>query len=247
MVRVREELGASSFYFADPNFCGPGKKGRERVARLAQLIAKRLPKVSFGMECRADNVEDALFAELAEAGLCDVFLGVESFSQRMLDRFRKGLTVEQNIRAVEILQNLGINLSLGFIMFEKESTLKDVRANFDTLCRLDLLTSPSNTAHLLSHRVFLLRGTAFSPQGRTTDYDAAYCFDDKEVQTLYDTIYPRCRGVMREMDGRDFEDPNPRRYRKMNLDLIGFFEAALARLEGTEKVCLREEGIPCEG
>ncbi len=247
MVQVRKDWDARYFYFADPNFCGPGKKGRERVARLAHLIRMRLPGVTFGMECRADNVEEALFAELTAAGLRDVFLGVESFSQRMLDRFRKGLTVEQNIRAVEILQRFGINLSLGFIMFEKESTLDDVRTNFDTLRRLDLLTHPSNTAHLLSHRVFLFQGTAFSPLGKAKDYEAPYVFDEEEVRILYDTIYSRCRRVMREMDGADYEDPGHPRYRKTNQSLIGYFEAALARREEAKQGPLLKDEVSCEG
>lgn len=247
MVQVREDWDAPYFYFADPNLCGPGRKGRERVARLARLIRTRLPGITFGMECRADNVEESLFGELKEAGLRDVFLGVESFSQRMLDRFRKGLTVAQNIRAVEILQQFGIYLSLGFIMFEKESTLADVRINFDTLRRLDLLTHPSNTAHLLSHRVFLLQGTAFSPRGKVKDYDASYSFDEEEVRIFYDTIYPRCKRVMREMDGADFEDPDHPRYRKTNQSLIGYFEAALLRREEAKQRPLLKDEVSCEG
>jgi len=247
MVEVREALEASYFYFADPNFCGPGKRGRERAAALARGIRRRLPGITFGMECRADNVEASLFAELKDAGLADVFLGVESFSQPMLDRFRKGLTVEQNVRAVQVLQDLGINLSLGFIMFEKETALGDVRANFDTLCRLDLLTHPSTTAHLLSHRVFLLRGTAFSPRVCATEYDAPYSFHDQDVQTFYDRIYPRCREIMRKMDGRDFEDPDDSRYAGKNLELIGFFEATLARLERTGGDFSQEDRVSCEG
>ncbi|NOY54000.1 MAG: B12-binding domain-containing radical SAM protein [Deltaproteobacteria bacterium] len=245
MVRVREAFGASYFYFADPNFCGPGNRGRERSAELARLIRYRLPGITFGMECRADNVEESLFTELREAGLHDLFLGVESFSQRMLERFRKGVTAERNIRAVKVLQGLGIHLSIGFIMFEKETKLEDVRVNFETLLRLDLLSHPSSTAHLLSHRVFLLRGTAFSPGACAKEYDAPYHFDEDAVQTLYETIYPRCRQIMREMDGEDFNDPGHRRYRAKNLSLVGFFEAALTRMEKAAK--LPEKRIPCGG
>jgi anaerobic magnesium-protoporphyrin IX monomethyl ester cyclase len=186
MTEVRKEWGAKYFYFADPNFFGPGRRGRDRIRTLARMIKEQLPGISFGMECRSDNVEPDLFAELKEAGLREVFLGVESFSERMLRRFRKGLTVAQNIRAVKVLQKLELDLSLGFIMFERGTNLEDIRTNFETLQALRLFSHPSNTAHLLSHRVFLLQGTPFSKDLPSDDYDQEYVFDESSVQALYE-------------------------------------------------------------
>ncbi len=247
MVRIREELDARYYYFADPNFFGPGKKGVERIQRLSRLIQERLPGIGFGMECRSDNVEESLFTELKAAGLEEVFLGVESFSEPMLARFRKGVPVEQNLRAVKILQTLGIHLSLGFIMFEKRTTLKDIRTNLDVLKRLNLLTYPSNTAHLLSHRVFLLQGTSFSQEISLQDYDPVYAFEESSVQALYDTVYPLCRKVMRDMDGADFEDSGNPDYRPVNARLIRDFEEALSAQENLERRIVEGSEVPCEG
>ena len=60
----------------------------------------------------------------------DVFLGVESGSQRSLTKFRKYTTVEDNKSAIYTLRKYGIEPNYGFIMFEPDSALADVRAEF---------------------------------------------------------------------------------------------------------------------
>ncbi len=231
MVQVRRKFGDPYFYFADANFFGPGKHGKERVSRLSRLIRQELPGIRFGLECRADNVELELFTGLRKAGLKDVFLGVESFSQSALRRFHKGSTPEQNARAVKILQHLNLSLSLGFIMFDMNTTLEEVRTNFDTLRELNLLTFPSSTAHLLSHRVFLLKGSPFFRNDSNKEYEAGYEFTDPRVKELYNLILPLCRKIIREMKGIDFEDFDPPHHSRTNGQLIRTFDEILCTLE----------------
>ena len=55
-IAILKNQGASEFYFADSNFIGPGKKGRERALTLAGLI--RPLNITFGMETRPDDLEN---------------------------------------------------------------------------------------------------------------------------------------------------------------------------------------------
>lgn len=156
-LRIHE--GNSSFYFADANFFGPGKIGKERLISLANLLIGLKPQISFGIECRANDVEEKLISLLARAGLKSIFLGIESGNQASLDLFRKNATVEVNRQAIETVRKVGLKLNIGFIMFGKDSSLDGIRRNFNFLQGMDLLTDPYTTAHLLHHRQTFFQGT----------------------------------------------------------------------------------------
>lgn len=61
--------------------------------------------------------ENALIA-LRDAGMRQVYLGVESGSTRQLRRMRKGVTVEGNQRGIGLLRKLGVQVACGWIMFD---------------------------------------------------------------------------------------------------------------------------------
>jgi hypothetical protein len=64
---------------------------------------------------------------LARSGLKDVFLGIESASEATLKRMRKGVAPSKSAESVQMLRSLGIEPNLGFIMFEPDCVLADVR------------------------------------------------------------------------------------------------------------------------
>jgi len=68
---------------------------------------------------------------LKSAGLRRVYLGIEAGSQSQLRRFCKGVTVEENKRAIEILRELGLEIEVGFIFFDYLATLEDLQQNID--------------------------------------------------------------------------------------------------------------------
>ncbi|MFQ5861848.1 MAG: B12-binding domain-containing radical SAM protein [Candidatus Brocadiales bacterium] len=199
------DRGTRYFYFADANFFGPGREGKKRASQLADLIINNKLEIRFGIECRANDVEKDSLSGLVRAGLREVFLGVESGCQHILNRFKKGVSTEVNARAVETLRRSGIEPSLGFIMFHPDSRLTDVRENFEFLKRLKLLRSPAVTAHLLHHRQTFFRGTPdFSlaldrPGARLESfvgYEALCEFDDPKVAAFSEVATNLCRRVL---------------------------------------------------
>jgi len=50
--------------------------------------------------CRADTIDSDTMQMLKDTGLQRVFLGIESFNQAQLERFRKNISVRRNIRAL---------------------------------------------------------------------------------------------------------------------------------------------------
>jgi hypothetical protein len=60
-------------------------------------------------------------------------MGLESGTEEGLSTLNKGITVEQNLRAVRILKQLGIMFEFGFMLLDPSSTFESVRANVDFL------------------------------------------------------------------------------------------------------------------
>jgi anaerobic magnesium-protoporphyrin IX monomethyl ester cyclase len=245
---IYENLEERYFYFADANFFGPGKKGKERACELANLIMGKGLNIKFGIECRVNDIEDKTIGILVKAGLKDVFLGVESGSQRSLDKLRKLTKVEDNKRAINILRRYDVKPNYGFIMFEPDSTLADVRANFEFLKEMKMLKSPSITAHLLHHRQTIFKGTRDyekrnngTKPGSMLGYESTYGFKDKAVEALSENINAFCLKMLKDLSlnrrAKDEErdscvyEENDTFSKRMNEQLIEHFEQTLSFFE----------------
>ncbi|MCQ4575254.1 MAG: B12-binding domain-containing radical SAM protein [Candidatus Brocadiales bacterium] len=238
------DRGIRDFYFADANFFGPGRDGKQRASQLAGLIIKDSLKIRFGIECRANDVEEQSLSRLVDAGLREVFLGIESGCQHVLNRFKKGVSIGANEGAVKTLRRLGIEPTLGFIMFHPGSTLADVRENFEFLRKLELLRTPAVTAHILHHGQTFFRGTPdFQrvielPQTTAeplTGYEAFCEFSDPKVAAFSEAAVSLCRGVLDMLQPDDADVCNVTREDGMlagvNELLISAYDDVLSRFE----------------
>jgi len=133
---LKKRFGFKQFIFIDDQFIGPGEKGKNHAVGIAENILKRDIDVRFAIACRANNIEKSLFRLFKKAGLETVFIGVESGFDEGLKRFNKGITVEKNFRALEILDELDIEYKIGFIFFDDESTFDEVKMNVKFLNEL---------------------------------------------------------------------------------------------------------------
>lgn len=85
------------------------------------------------INCRADAVDPELFVEMQRAGLHMVYMGLASGSEEGLKTLRKQITVEQIIRDVEILKQIGVCLEFGFMLPDPLGTFESVRTNLQFL------------------------------------------------------------------------------------------------------------------
>ncbi|MEW5768678.1 MAG: radical SAM protein [bacterium] len=219
---VLNQMGGDYIYFADANFFGPGKAGTERARDIAELIKDRLPGIHFGLETRSPDIKDPTVIEkLVEAGLSHIFLGVESGSDRVLKEIRKGTSLEENRRAVDILnQFTGLKIYLGFIMFTPDSTLQDVKANLQFLKETGLMNSPSATAHLLYHPLRLLKGSQayhdYLAEGRADlssfgGYEAKYTYLHPEIAALAEFAGQNSKALLAQLRKQRALPPEDRR------------------------------------
>ncbi len=118
-----------TFRFIDSDFIGPAEHAR--AEEFALLAKKELPGIKFHAEGRAVSIAKSknVLTKLKEAGLYRVYLGVESGSQRILNKMNKQTTVKENKDAIFLLKDLGIDCTYGFIMFTPWTLEEDIEEN----------------------------------------------------------------------------------------------------------------------
>jgi len=114
MRLLKDEYGAEHLWFADDIF-GLNRHWLDELARAVEASGCVVP---FKIQARADLLTRESASALRRAGCTEVWMGVESGSQKILDAMDKGLLVEEVISAREHLKSEGIRscyfLQLGY-------------------------------------------------------------------------------------------------------------------------------------
>lgn len=195
MEMLLSDYKVHNFMFNDANFIGGIGRGRERAYEIAREILKRDIKCEIRIQCRANDVDYDLFKLLKEAGLSRVYLGIESGSQPQLDRYIKDITVEENLKALKTLNDLGLFVKLGFIMFDRDATLDDLMNNISFINKVKKMYNKDNLGYVYPVSMLLpLAGSAEKQKlqqagaliGNYKGY--TYKFKDKKVDMLYNAM-----------------------------------------------------------
>jgi len=132
MRRLKYDFGVEHLWFADDIFGLRAKWVRE----LAEEVEKLDAALPFKMQSRIDLMSVDTVRALRRAGCAEVWLGVESGSQQILDAMDKGTRVEQIAKARENLRNAGIRacyfLQFGYQGETWEDIQKTVKVLQDT-------------------------------------------------------------------------------------------------------------------
>lgn len=134
--------GVTDYYFCDDEFLQPYAAGIERVRAFSKKIKEKDLHIKFSIYSRADCINEEIVHILSEVGLYCVFLGVESFSQSVLNRYNKGLSVEDSLNAIAVLKKYNIHIRLGMIMFDPLTTVEELSCTVSTLQQI-LKTKPT--------------------------------------------------------------------------------------------------------
>jgi len=120
--RLRERHGVRGIAFRDPLF----NLDRDRVQYLAQGLSPL--DVRFSAEMRADRLDVGLLAELRDAGLRSLELGVESVNLGMLAReSRKPPPISQIERVVSAAHGMGVRVIANFMLGLPEDSESAIR------------------------------------------------------------------------------------------------------------------------
>jgi anaerobic magnesium-protoporphyrin IX monomethyl ester cyclase len=114
MRELKRQAGPGHIWFADDIF-GLSPNWIESFATAVEAADCRIP---FTIQSRVDLMTESAVAALAHAGAEEVWMGVESGSQKILDAMDKGTTIEQVRLATRRLKKHGIRaawfLQLGY-------------------------------------------------------------------------------------------------------------------------------------
>lgn len=138
MLHLQREFGVRVFLFQDDDFPLWGKAGRRWANELSERFHETglADSTVWKISCRGEYVEPELFSRLRDAGLFLVYMGIESGVEQGLKVLHKEMTVEQNLSAVRVLKELGIQFSYGFMLFDPSSSFESVRENVEFLRRI---------------------------------------------------------------------------------------------------------------
>ncbi len=148
-LKYLEESGYGSVYFVDDHFLLQPK----RIEAICDGITSAGLLIQWGIEGRVDSVAQHLFPAMAKAHCRTVMFGVESGSQKILDRLKKEQTLDEVWTAVKNAKKAGIEIVHGFFTVgNPDETIDDMRATFDFAAKLPLDTFGFN-------RLCVYRGT----------------------------------------------------------------------------------------
>ena len=144
-----QEQGYGSVYFVDDHFLLQPK----RIEAICKGLVDSDVTIQWGCEGRVDSVAQHLFPAMAKANCRTIMFGVESGSQKVLDRLKKEQTLAEVETAVTNAKRAGIEIVHGFfVVGNPDETVSDLRATFDFASRLRLDTFAFN-------RLCVYRGT----------------------------------------------------------------------------------------
>lgn len=126
--RVLEEiegclsLNIQEIFFHDDTFT----LNKKRVMEICHLITQRQLKFRFSLRSRVNTIDEEMIAALKKAGCRRISFGVESGVQRILERIRKGITLEQAEDAFRLARKYGITSLADFMIGHPDERIEDV-------------------------------------------------------------------------------------------------------------------------
>lgn len=138
--------GATEVEFLDDEFIG-GRSDEcvNRIKAIADGIERLRKKYNVNFTFRiftrpdviykdkdSDNKNETmkqLLLRLKDLGLVRVFLGIEAGNPSQLKRYHRGMTLKENVIALNILRELQLGIDIGFIMFDPELSIEEMLEN----------------------------------------------------------------------------------------------------------------------
>jgi len=119
---LKETYDIDGFYIQDDTFTIKQKRVIEFCERLK---AEKLGMV-WGMEGRVNQMPDNVFEALVDSGCIQMDFGVESGSQVVLDRMKKGIKVEDAERIFKLCRSRRVRTLANFLVNTPGETEEDV-------------------------------------------------------------------------------------------------------------------------
>jgi anaerobic magnesium-protoporphyrin IX monomethyl ester cyclase len=121
-----EKFGSKGIYFIDDNFT----INKERTIEICHLIKERKLDIQWACDTRVDLLSADLLKEMHEAGCRTIFFGIQSGSQRILDKLKTHTTREKIVEAFKLCRKADINIACSFMLGIPGETMADMQETY---------------------------------------------------------------------------------------------------------------------
>ena len=122
-----EQYGMKNWMFEDDNFTLNVVRSKEICNKIITELNPKYGNRNWQCASRAEVLNDKILCQsLLDAGCTTVWIGVESFSQRSLDKCNKHTTVEKMISGIETAESIGLRTMCQFIIGLPNDTIQDI-------------------------------------------------------------------------------------------------------------------------
>ncbi len=106
------ELGIKEIFIHDDTF----SVNKSRVHEICSLIKRRKIKIPWDARVRVDNMDFSLLKAMKDAGCVRLSMGVESGSEKVLKKIKKGINLKKTIDVFDKAKKLGITTLADFMI-----------------------------------------------------------------------------------------------------------------------------------
>ena len=146
MSQVVEEFGIKQFRVSDDMFTA----NKEHALGICELVKKL--DIAWRISIRAKPLSMDVLKALYDSGCKEVSIGIESFDHNVLNILRKGTTPEDNARALEMCEKIGIKTRVLFMIRTPGQTVFTVPRNiawlnevpYDIICCTTFVPLPGS-------------------------------------------------------------------------------------------------------
>ena len=112
MEFLKNTYGADAFTFYDDTLT----LDKNRIFRICEGIKTKKINLPWDCQTRVDQVSKEILIKMHETKCQQVFFGVESGCQEVLDAVKKRTTVEQNAKAISLAKEVGLFVAISVII-----------------------------------------------------------------------------------------------------------------------------------
>ena len=126
---LKNEHNADAFSFYDDTFT----LNKDRALKICEEIKKRKIGIPWDCQTRVSTVSKEMLTKMREANCEQVFFGVESGCQKILDAVNKGTSVEQNKKAIKMAKEAGLFVAVSVMVGYPGETREMLKQTIDLL------------------------------------------------------------------------------------------------------------------
>jgi len=193
LEHIERVYHADSFTFYDDTLT----LDKGRMFKICDEIRARGIRIPWDCQTRVDQVTKEILSKMKESNCQQVFFGVESGCQTILDAVNKRTTVEQNEKAIRMAKEAGLFVSISIILGYPGETPEMLKQTLDFIRRAEpddvylCIATPYPGTEL--RRVVEEKGWKMSPDWSKYDTVTPVFenpnLSDEDVQKLRSTFY----------------------------------------------------------